>query len=314
MICVGKTVASVWKLTSLAVRQFGRSSQRMDINNVVIIGSGLMGSGIAQNGCRVSLVDVSDEILSKSRKNMEVSLGRVAKKKFASDKQEGEKYTKEIMQRITMTTSLANAAKNADLCIEAIVENLDSKVNLFQTLEKEAPSEALLVTNTSSLPLSEICASLKNKERFAGLHFFNPVPMMKLVEIVRALPTSNQTIDALAKYVERLKKTAVMCRDTPGFIVNRLLVPAGMEAIRLAERGDASKEDIDIAMKLGAGHPMGPFELFDYIGLDTCKFIIDGWHKRFPENPIFSPSPMLDKLVEQGKLGRKTGEGFFKYK
>ena len=170
-----------------------------------------------------------------------------------------------------------------------------------------------MATNTSSLRLIDIGANLQHKERFGGLHFFNPVPVMKLLEVVRFDHTSDDTFNRLLEYGKSVGKVTVACKDTPGFIVNRLLVPYSFEAFRMAERGDASIKDIDIAMKLGAGYPMGPFELADYVGLDTLKFIMDGWSKNFPNDPTFKPSTILDKLVNEGKLGRKTGEGFFKY-
>ncbi|KRY83077.1 putative 3-hydroxyacyl-CoA dehydrogenase [Trichinella pseudospiralis] len=241
------------------IRQFSCTKKLMDISTVAVIGSGIMGSGIAQvsatAGFHVSIVDQSDEILNKAKKNIEASLTRVAKKKFADDKSKAESFITNIMKNIEVNTSVADAVKEADLCIEAITENLDLKIKMFETMDKNA-----------------------------------------------------------RKFCEKLGKNPVHSKDTPGFIVNRLLVPYCMEAIRLAERGDASMKDIDVAMKLGAGYPMGPFELFDFIGLDTCKFIIDGWHADEPNQPLFNPSPLLDKMVKEGKLGRKSGEGFYKYK
>uniref|UniRef100_A0AC34REM8 Hydroxyacyl-CoA dehydrogenase n=1 Tax=Panagrolaimus sp. JU765 TaxID=591449 RepID=A0AC34REM8_9BILA len=170
-----------------------------------------------------------------------------------------------------------------------------------------------LATNTSSLRLVDIGANLKYKDRFGGLHFFNPVPVMKLLEVVRFNETSDDTFNKLMEYGKSVGKVTVACKDTPGFIVNRLLVPYSFEAIKMAERGDASIKDIDTAMKLGAGYPMGPFELADYVGLDTMKFIMDGWKETYPNDPTFQTCDSLNKLVSEGKLGRKTGEGFFKY-
>lgn len=168
-----------------------------------------------------------------------------------------------------------------------------------------------MATNTSSLPCEEIGLHIKNKANFGGLHFFNPVPMMKLVEVVRVSQTSQATFDQLTEFVKNLKKVPVSCKDTPGFIVNRLLLPYMAEAVQLVERGDASVKDVDIAMKLGAGYPMGPFELMDYVGIDTVKFIIDGWLDKGAS--FVKSSETINKMVEQGNLGKKSGKGFYDY-
>lgn len=276
-----------------------------------------MGAGIAQvasqTGHQVVLVDVSKDVLDKSKTRIEDSLKRVAKKKFADDKKAGEDFVQKIVSGISVSTSAEEAVKNTDLVVEAIVENIDVKKKLFATLDKAAGPSTIFASNTSSLQITDIASSTSRKDRFGGLHFFNPVPMMKLVEVVRTPETSEETFQKLLAWGKALGKTTVSCKDTPGFIVNRLLVPYLMEAIRMLERGEVSPEDLDTAMKLGAGHPMGPLELSDYVGLDVTKFIIDGWHQRFPDNPLFKPSPLLDKLVKEGKLGTKSGEGFYKY-
>uniref|UniRef100_A0A7N6A7G0 3-hydroxyacyl-CoA dehydrogenase n=1 Tax=Anabas testudineus TaxID=64144 RepID=A0A7N6A7G0_ANATE len=277
-------------------RGFSSSAVRsLVIKHVTIIGGGQMGAGIAQvaasTGHTVALVDTSDDILKKSIKAIEGSLKRVAKKKFADKPEAGEEFIQ-----------------------KAIVENLKIKQDLFGRLDKLAPAHTIFASNTSSLRISEIASSTNRLDRFGGLHFFNPVPMMKLVEVVGTSSTSQETFDSLLNFGKVLGKTPVSCKDTPGFIVNRLLVPYNMEAIRLHERGHGSKEDIDIAMKLGAGYPMGPFELADYVGLDVIKFIMDGWNALEPDNPLFAQSELLNKLVAEGKYGRKTGEGFYKYK
>ncbi|XP_028648253.1 hydroxyacyl-coenzyme A dehydrogenase, mitochondrial [Erpetoichthys calabaricus] len=305
--------------THQLVRTLSYSSARQAaIKHITVIGGGLMGSGIAQvaasTGHAVVLVDQTEEILKKSIKGIEDSLKRVAKKKFADKPQDGTAFIQKIMKNISTSTDAAAVAHSTDLVLEAIIENMELKHELFKRVDKFAPEHTIFASNTSSLPITEIANSTTRQDRFGGLHFFNPVPLMKLVEVIQTPMTSQKTFDTLYDFSKALGKHPVSCKDTPGFLVNRLLVPYLMEAVRLYERGDGSKEDIDVAMKLGAGYPMGPFELLDYVGLDTSKFIIDGWHKADPDNPLFSPSPLLNKLVEEGKLGKKTGEGFYKYK
>ncbi|ELU08290.1 hypothetical protein CAPTEDRAFT_226480 [Capitella teleta] len=285
------------------VRADSHSSNSSSSNNVVA----------AQTGHDVTMVDMSEDILSKSTKYIEKNLTRVVKKKFKDDTEGGEKFLSETMARLSTNTDANNAAQKTDLVIEAIVENLDVKQKLFSGLDKAAPQHTIFASNTSSLPIKDISVSTSRADRFGGLHFFNPVPIMKLLEVIRLPETSDATFQSLMDFGQAVGKTTVEAKDTPGFIVNRLLVPYIMEAVRLLERGDASARDIDVAMKLGAGYPMGPIELADYVGLDTCKFIIDGWNKSMPDNPLFNPSPMLNKLVSEGKLGVKTGEGFYKY-
>ncbi|XP_062851374.1 hydroxyacyl-coenzyme A dehydrogenase, mitochondrial [Trichomycterus rosablanca] len=288
------------------------------IKHVTVIGGGLMGAGIAQvaavTGHTVVLVDTCEDILKKSTKGIESSLKRVVKKKFADKPEAGEEFVQKVLKSVSTSTDAASVVPSTDLVVEAIVENLKVKQNLFSALDKVAPEHTIFASNTSSLPIADIASSTSRLDRFGGLHFFNPVPMMKLVEVIQTPQTSQETFNALLDFSKALGKHPVSCKDTPGFIVNRLLVPYLMEAVRLYERGHGSKEDIDVAMKLGAGYPMGPFELLDYVGLDTSKFIIDGWYETEPENPLFSPSPLLNKLVSEGKLGKKSGEGFYKYK
>lgn len=187
------------------------------------------------------------------------------------------------------------------------------KHSLFRQLDEISPPETIFTSNTSSLPISDIAEPCSRKDKFGGLHFFNPVPMMKLLEVIKTKDTSAATYATLMEFGKSIGKVTVECKDTPGFIVNRLLVPYMFQAVQMLERGDASAKDIDTAMKLGAGYPMGPFELSDYVGLDTTKFIVDGWREKYPEDPAFKRSEILDKLVSEGKLGRKTGEGFYKY-
>ncbi|XP_066488532.1 hydroxyacyl-coenzyme A dehydrogenase, mitochondrial [Tiliqua scincoides] len=307
---------------AFATRQLVRfastaAAKKLVVKHVTVVGGGLMGAGIAQiaaaTGHTVILVDQSDEILNKSKKGIEDGLKRLTKKKFADKPEAGAEFIENTLKNLTTSTDPVSVVHSTDLVIEAILENIAAKNELFKTLDKFAPEHTIFASNTSSLPITEIANATTRQDRFAGLHFFNPVPMMKLVEVVKTPMTSQKTFESLMDFSRTLGKNPVSCKDTPGFIVNRLLVPYLMEAVRLFERGDASKEDIDMAMKLGAGYPMGPFELLDYVGLDTTKYIIDGWHLLEPNNPLFAPSPLLNQLVEEKKLGKKTGEGFYKY-
>ncbi|KAI6191855.1 putative 3-hydroxyacyl-CoA dehydrogenase [Aphelenchoides bicaudatus] len=308
------------------IRSFSSTQAlQKSIKHVTIIGSGLMGSGIAQVSAQsqlnVTLVDQNEQILQKAQQAIEKSVKRVAKKKFPEDEASSvgfrpaaqKSFAGDTLNNIRLTPNVSKAVKNADLVIEAIVENIGVKQKLFSEIESAAPQDAILATNTSSLRLKDIGEHLKRKDQFVGLHFFNPVPVMKLLEVVRHDQTSDAVFNDAVAYGKSVGKVTVACKDTPGFIVNRLLVPYMYEALKLAEREDATFKDIDVAMKLGAGYPMGPFELADYVGLDTLKFIQDGWRKQDPNNELFKPSKLLDKLVSEKKFGVKTGEGFYKY-
>ncbi|CAH1795457.1 unnamed protein product [Owenia fusiformis] len=305
--------------TSALVRSLSTSASRQAaIKHVTVIGGGLMGTGItqvaAQSGHNVTMCDVSDDIVQKGLARIQDSLKRVVKKKYKDDPTAGQKFFDSTMENIRIDTNVERVAASTDLVIEAIIENLDIKQKLFSSLDKVAPQHTIFASNTSSLPIKDIASTCERQDRFGGLHFFNPVPVMKLVEVVRFGATSNETFQSLTDFGQAVGKTTVSCKDTPGFIVNRLLVPYMMEAVRMLERGDASAKDIDVAMKLGAGYPMGPFELTDYVGIDTCKFIMDGWHELDPDQPLFKPSELVNKLVAEGKLGMKSGEGFYSYK
>ncbi|XP_013780407.1 hydroxyacyl-coenzyme A dehydrogenase, mitochondrial-like [Limulus polyphemus] len=301
------------------IRKFVTSTSTMSVamKNITVIGGGLMGSGIAQvaaqTGHNVVLVDISEDLLNKSQNNIHKSLERVAKKKYPTSPEDSQKFISETLSQLTLNTKVEDAVKTSDLVIEAIVENLDTKQKLFYNLDMCAPEKTIFASNTSSLPISEIAFSTQRKDRFGGLHFFNPVPVMKLLEVIRIPETSDETYNKLIAFGKQMGKQTVTCKDTPGFIVNRLLLPYMSEAIRMMERGDASCRDIDIAMKLGTGYPMGPFELADYVGLDTTKFIFDGWYERYPEMTQFKTPDLLSKLVSEGKFGQKTGEGFYVY-
>jgi len=276
-----------------------------------------MGSGIAQvsaaAGNTVQIVDTSQKALDTSKTTIQKSLTRFGKKTFKDDAAKIEEYVNGITSLISFSTDINKAVSKSDLVVEAIVENLDIKKKLFSGIDKVAPPHTIFTSNTSSIPIGEIASDTARKDKFGGLHFFNPVPMMKLLEVIRIKETSDETFEKLQTWGRFIGKVTVTCGDTPGFIVNRLLVPYLLEAIRLYERGDASTRDIDTAMKLGAGYPMGPFELCDYIGLDVVNFICQGWEKRFPNDPSFKSPASLKKLVAEGKFGVKAGAGWYDY-
>jgi len=234
-----------------------------NVKNITVFGSGLMGAGIvqvaAQNAFNVTMVDLNPDALKKGQDIITSSLKRVAKKQFPEDAEKQRQFIDKTMSQIKTSTDSEAASKDADLIIEAIVENLKTKQQLFAMLDKVAPEHTLFCSNTSSLPIGEIAKATKRTDRFGGLHFFNPVPQMKLVEVIRTDSTSQDSFDSLLDVCTRMKKTPVSCKDTPGFIVNRLLVPYMMESLRIVERGEATPQDVDTAMKLGAGFPMGPF-------------------------------------------------------
>jgi len=298
-------------------RSFSTSALNLAIKNVTVIGGGTMGAGIAQvaaaAGNNVNLVDLNDGVLQKSKSTIEKSLGRIAKKLFKDDPAKGENFQKETLARITYLSDTNKSVESADLVVEAIIENLGIKQKLFQGLDKVAPKNTIFTSNTSSIPIGEIAALTERKDRFGGLHFFSPVPMMKLLEVIRIGETSDDTYQKMDAWGKSIGKVTVSCKDTPGFIVNRLLIPYSMEAVRMVERGDATPRDIDTAMKLGAGYPMGPFELADNVGVDVGLFIGEGWEKRFPGDPLYKVPEIVKKMVKEGKLGVKSGEGWYKY-
>jgi len=281
------------------------------IRTVGVVGCGLMGSGIAQvaalGGYQVRMCDADHAALDRGVKRIQGSLAKfVEKEKLTSEARDA------AIESLTPTTDLADLA-DCDLVIEAIIEDLEQKKALFQRLGSMLAEGAILATNTSSLSVTEMGAASGRPDCMVGLHFFNPVPLMKLVEVVRTEATSDDSFDRATQFGKRVGKVAVAAIDSPGFIVNRLLVPFLIEAIRMAERGDATIEDIDTGMQLGCGHPMGPITLLDYVGLDTTLFIIEGWHARNPDNPAFEPPTLLKKLVAEGRLGRKSGHGFYEW-
>jgi len=291
------------------------SASPIKIENLLVMGSGLMGAGIAQVSAAsgkfktVVLQDISQPQLDKAKATIHQSLLRIKKKDPSLD-------DAKIMANITFSTEVQEKDIGSGLLvIEAVPEKLDLKQDIFKNLYQKygQNDKVILATNTSSLPCRDIGIHIPSKERYAGLHFFNPVAVMKLVEIIRVdNGTNDATFNALVQYVKDIGKVGVKCKDTPGFIVNRLLIPYLYSAVQLVERGDASPEDVDIAMKLGAGYPMGPFELLDYTGLDTALFIGDKFVEK-DGSRIVSQSETIKKLVKEGKLGKKSGEGFYKY-
>ncbi|XP_054161389.1 probable 3-hydroxyacyl-CoA dehydrogenase B0272.3 [Oppia nitens] len=299
------------------IRLFSKTAAVNRIENVLIIGSGLMGSGIAQSCATterfnsITLQDVNNEQLAKAKDRITKSLNNLKEKKKVNINS-----IDEVVNRITLSTERKPVVDQNLLVIEAIPELLEPKQRIFKELcsQFKDNKSVIFVTNTSSLPCYEIGKYVDCKERFGGLHFFNPVPMMKLVEVIRVLDATNDhTFEALIQFVKDMDKVGVTCKDTPGFIVNRLLVPYMQEAVALLERGDATARDIDIAMKLGAGYPMGPFELMDYVGLDTNKFIVDAWAARGDPNLKIYKSKLIESMVAKGHLGKKTGKGFYDY-
>lgn len=278
------------------------------METVGVAGCGLMGSGIAEiaakAGCGVVVREVDDAALEAGRARVEKSLARaVAKNKL------GEAERDAALARTTFTTELAGLA-GCDLVVEAIVESLDAKNALFAELDEACGPKTIFASNTSSLPITDMAAATSRADRFVGLHFFNPVPVMKLVEVVRTLATSPETFDAAFAFAEKVGKAPVAARDNSGFVVNLLLVPYMLDAIRQLERGMASMEDIDKAMTLGCGYPMGPFTLCDFVGIDTLHRIAEIMFDEYREER-YAPPPLLKRLVALGRFGRKTGAGFY---
>jgi 3-hydroxybutyryl-CoA dehydrogenase len=282
----------------------------MEIRSVGVVGGGQMGNGIAHvaaaAGCRVILADVEERFLEKARAKIAANLEReVAKgKRTAARKQEA-------LDRISTTTDLSKLAA-ADIVIEAIVESEAAKRDLFVKLDGICPPNAILASNTSSISITRLAAATRRPDRFIGMHFMNPVPVMALVEVIRGIATSDQTADAVTALAQRLGKTPILCNDSPGFVSNRVLMPMINEAIEALREGVATREAIDGIMKLGMSHPMGPLTLADFIGLDTCLAILRVLQQGFGD-PKYRPSPLLVKMVDAGWLGKKSGRGFYEY-
>ncbi len=282
----------------------------MAIKTVGVLGCGLMGGGIAQvsaaAGFKTIVREVNQAALDKGMARIKKFLdGGVEKGKMTAEQRDA------VLGNLSGTTDFG-AMKDCDLIIEAIVENVDVKTEAFKALESVVGAHTIFASNTSSLCIMELAARTSRADRFGGLHFFNPVPLMKLVEVIRALTTSDETYKALFDFAVAIGKEPVTAPDKSGFIVNRLLVPYLLDAIRCYERGLGTKEDIDNAMKLGCGYPMGPLTLLDFVGLDTTYYIANIMFDEY-KDPMFAAPPLLKRMVLAGKHGRKSGEGFYKY-
>ena len=281
------------------------------MKNVSVIGAGTMGNGIAhvfaQKGYQVNLIDVSDAALERGLATISKNLDRMVKKEKIS-----EDNKQSTLGNITTFTSIQEGVKTADLVVEAATENVDLKLKIFKDMDKFSAESAILATNTSSISITKIAAVTSRPDKVIGMHFMNPVPIMKLVEVIRGYSTSDEVTDTIMDLSKNLSKVPVEVNDYPGFVANRILMPMINEAICTLHEGVAGVEEIDTVMKLGMAHPMGPLQLADFIGLDVCLAILEVLHDGFG-NPKYAPNPLLVNMVMAGKLGAKSGEGFYSY-
>ncbi|MCT3758596.1 3-hydroxybutyryl-CoA dehydrogenase [Elizabethkingia anophelis] len=279
--------------------------------NIVVIGAGTMGNGIAhtfaQTGFKVNLVDVSQEALDRGIKTITTNLDRIIAKGNLTEEEKAN-----TLANISTFTALEDAVKDADLIVEAATENIDLKLKIFQQMDAAAPADCILATNTSSISITKIASVTSRPEKVIGMHFMNPVPIMKLVEIIKGYSTSKETFSVIYEMSKTLGKVPVEVNDYPGFVANRILMPMINEAIYSLYEGVAGVEEIDTVMKLGMAHPMGPLQLADFIGLDVCLSIMNVLYDGF-KNPKYAPCPLLVNMVTAKKLGVKSGEGFYDY-
>lgn len=281
------------------------------MKNIAVIGAGTMGNGIAhvfaQNNYNINLIDVSQEALDRGLATIVKNLDRLVDKgTFPA------KIKTQTLANITMFTSISEGVKNVDLVVEAATENVDLKLKIFKQIDEEAPLNAILASNTSSISITKIASVTKRPEKVIGMHFMNPVPIMKLVEIIRGYNTSDEVTKTIMELSVKLQKIPVKVNDYPGFVANRILMPMLNEAIETLYNGVAGVYEIDTVMKLGMAHPMGPLQLADFIGLDVCLSILNVMYNGF-KNPKYAPCPLLVNMVQAGKLGIKSGEGFYDY-
>jgi len=282
----------------------------MAIRRVGVVGCGLMGGGIAQtcaqSGYEVVVREVNQELLDKGLARIYNAWVTMATKSKITSGQVDENRS-----RLHGTINLEDFS-DCDLVIEAVIENMEEKLRLFPALDRIVKPEGILLSNTSSLNVTQMGAVTKRPQKVGGLHFFNPAPVMKLVEVVQTISTSEETIETIKQFAVSLGKTPVLAKDTAGFIVNFLLIPYLIAAIRMLENGQASRDDIDNAMKLGCGYPMGPFTLLDYVGLDTTLWAADAIYEEY-KDPLYAPPPLLRRMVQSGMYGKKSGKGFYDY-